>query len=261
MLSDAAEVWDAPQSLSGEILDVGCGLGGGSIFWAQEFGARVTAVHLRAVARGSRRPLCGGSRSRGADRAARLRRGRSAGREPLRRRRRGRRLRLSSAPGLARSHGLAAAAGRLGLHHRLLSRRPQIRGPVQQPLAHADRHARRIFRRGARQRTKDQDRSSTSRTEPCTSGPRRSRLSTPESASAETAPQPIAMRRRPKLIGSYGTAFRTADFATQCWRSRRAPKKERAPSRRSPRSRRLPDGSRSARLPATSIPSLLAAGR
>jgi tocopherol O-methyltransferase len=44
MLSDAAEVWDAPQSLSGEILDVGCGLGGGSIFWAQEFGARVTAV-------------------------------------------------------------------------------------------------------------------------------------------------------------------------------------------------------------------------
>jgi SAM-dependent methyltransferase len=44
MLRDAAEVWEAPQSLSGEILDVGCGLGGGSIFWAQEFGARVTAV-------------------------------------------------------------------------------------------------------------------------------------------------------------------------------------------------------------------------
>jgi cyclopropane fatty-acyl-phospholipid synthase-like methyltransferase len=26
------------------VLDVGCGLGGGSLFWAQEFGARVTAV-------------------------------------------------------------------------------------------------------------------------------------------------------------------------------------------------------------------------
>ena len=44
MLVDAAEAWDASQSLSGEVLDVGCGLGGGSIFWAQEFGARVTAV-------------------------------------------------------------------------------------------------------------------------------------------------------------------------------------------------------------------------
>lgn len=44
MLREAAEVWDASQSLSGEILDVGCGLGGGSIFWAQEFGARVTAA-------------------------------------------------------------------------------------------------------------------------------------------------------------------------------------------------------------------------
>ena len=44
MLRHAAEVWDASESLTGEILDVGCGLGGGSIFWAQEFGARVTAV-------------------------------------------------------------------------------------------------------------------------------------------------------------------------------------------------------------------------
>lgn len=56
MLSDAAEAWEASQSLSGEILDVGCGLGGGSIFWAQEFGARVTAVtcvpsHAAHVAR------------------------------------------------------------------------------------------------------------------------------------------------------------------------------------------------------------------
>lgn len=44
MLRHAAEVWGASESLTGEILDVGCGLGGGSIFWAQEFGARVTAV-------------------------------------------------------------------------------------------------------------------------------------------------------------------------------------------------------------------------
>jgi SAM-dependent methyltransferase len=44
MLRDAAEVWDASSQLRGQVLDVGCGLGGGSIFWAQEFGAKVTAV-------------------------------------------------------------------------------------------------------------------------------------------------------------------------------------------------------------------------
>ena len=44
MLRDAAEVWNATSHLSGHILDVGCGLGGGAIFWAKEFGARVTAV-------------------------------------------------------------------------------------------------------------------------------------------------------------------------------------------------------------------------
>jgi tocopherol O-methyltransferase len=44
MLRHAAEVWDASDSLSGQILDIGCGLGGGSIFWAEEFGAQVTAV-------------------------------------------------------------------------------------------------------------------------------------------------------------------------------------------------------------------------
>jgi tocopherol O-methyltransferase len=44
MLRHAAEVWDASAHLSGDILDVGCGLGGGSIFWAQEYGARVTAL-------------------------------------------------------------------------------------------------------------------------------------------------------------------------------------------------------------------------
>ena len=46
-------------------------------------------------------------------------------------------------------------AGRFGLHHRLFSRRPQIRGFVQQPLAYSDRHDRRIFRGGARKRIED----------------------------------------------------------------------------------------------------------
>jgi cyclopropane fatty-acyl-phospholipid synthase-like methyltransferase len=46
ILAHAAEVWRADANLSGEVLDVGCGLGGGSLFWAQEFGAHVTAVTL-----------------------------------------------------------------------------------------------------------------------------------------------------------------------------------------------------------------------
>jgi tocopherol O-methyltransferase len=40
----SAGTWNASHTIRGDILDVGCGLGGGSIFWAQEFGARVTAV-------------------------------------------------------------------------------------------------------------------------------------------------------------------------------------------------------------------------
>jgi tocopherol O-methyltransferase len=44
MLHEAASLWEAPRRLSGEILDVGCGLGGGSLFWAEEFGAQVTAL-------------------------------------------------------------------------------------------------------------------------------------------------------------------------------------------------------------------------
>jgi tocopherol O-methyltransferase len=44
ILKYAAEVWHAASNMSGEVLDVGCGLGGGSLFWAQEFGAHVTAM-------------------------------------------------------------------------------------------------------------------------------------------------------------------------------------------------------------------------
>jgi tocopherol O-methyltransferase len=56
MLGYAAGIWQAESTLSGEVLDVGCGLGGGALFWAQEFGARVTAVtcvpsHVEWVAR------------------------------------------------------------------------------------------------------------------------------------------------------------------------------------------------------------------
>jgi SAM-dependent methyltransferase len=56
LLWHAAEVWNASSTLRGNVLDVGCGLGGGAIFWAQEFGAQVTAVtcvasHVEWVAR------------------------------------------------------------------------------------------------------------------------------------------------------------------------------------------------------------------
>ncbi|MEK2476033.1 class I SAM-dependent methyltransferase [Streptomyces noursei] len=45
-LRHAAELWDAPRRFTGTVLDVGCGLGGGSLFWAQEYGAHVTAVTI-----------------------------------------------------------------------------------------------------------------------------------------------------------------------------------------------------------------------
>ncbi len=56
MLRYAAEIWQAESTLCGDVLDVGCGLGGGALFWAQEFGAKVTAVtcvpsHVEWVAR------------------------------------------------------------------------------------------------------------------------------------------------------------------------------------------------------------------
>jgi tocopherol O-methyltransferase len=44
MLVRAADAWDAARTLAGEVLDVGCGLGGGPLFWAATTGARVTGV-------------------------------------------------------------------------------------------------------------------------------------------------------------------------------------------------------------------------
>jgi tocopherol O-methyltransferase len=44
MLERAAAVWDASTAFSGDLLDVGCGLGGGAIYWAQRFPVQVTAL-------------------------------------------------------------------------------------------------------------------------------------------------------------------------------------------------------------------------
>lgn len=56
LLEHAANVWRLDLLKGGKILDVGCGLGGGALFLAQEFGARVTALtiapsHARIVAK------------------------------------------------------------------------------------------------------------------------------------------------------------------------------------------------------------------
>jgi tocopherol O-methyltransferase len=44
MVKRAAELWDVDARTPEKILDVGCGIGGGSIFWAQRYGAEVTAL-------------------------------------------------------------------------------------------------------------------------------------------------------------------------------------------------------------------------
>jgi cyclopropane fatty-acyl-phospholipid synthase-like methyltransferase len=43
-MTHLAQIWDARSRLTRNIVDIGCGLGGGSLFWAQEYNARVTAV-------------------------------------------------------------------------------------------------------------------------------------------------------------------------------------------------------------------------
>ena len=44
MLWQAAGAWNASERLRGDILDVGCGLGGTALFFAAEFGASLTAL-------------------------------------------------------------------------------------------------------------------------------------------------------------------------------------------------------------------------
>jgi predicted O-methyltransferase YrrM len=46
LLRYAAKIWQIDSLAGREILDVGCGLGGGSLFFAQEFAARVTALTI-----------------------------------------------------------------------------------------------------------------------------------------------------------------------------------------------------------------------
>jgi tocopherol O-methyltransferase len=46
LLRYSSLAWGLRQIPFRDILDVGCGLGGGAIYWAQEFGARVTAVTI-----------------------------------------------------------------------------------------------------------------------------------------------------------------------------------------------------------------------
>jgi len=46
MLRYASQTWQMKTASLSDLLDVGCGLGGGAIWLAQEFGARVTAVTI-----------------------------------------------------------------------------------------------------------------------------------------------------------------------------------------------------------------------
>jgi cyclopropane fatty-acyl-phospholipid synthase-like methyltransferase len=46
MLEYASDSWQLRRVEFRDVLDVGCGLGGSAIFWAQEFGAHVTAITI-----------------------------------------------------------------------------------------------------------------------------------------------------------------------------------------------------------------------
>jgi tocopherol O-methyltransferase len=46
ILRHASKAWSIKTIPFEDVLDVGCGLGGGAIFWAREFGAHVTAITI-----------------------------------------------------------------------------------------------------------------------------------------------------------------------------------------------------------------------
>ncbi len=48
VLDHAAALWRVPANPPASMLDIGCGLGGGSIYWAQEYGAAVTGLTVTA---------------------------------------------------------------------------------------------------------------------------------------------------------------------------------------------------------------------
>jgi tocopherol O-methyltransferase len=49
VLTHAADFWQLRRLPFRDVLDAGCGLGGAAIFWAQEFGARVTAATIAPI--------------------------------------------------------------------------------------------------------------------------------------------------------------------------------------------------------------------
>ncbi|UGY94445.1 SAM-dependent methyltransferase [Streptomyces gobiensis] len=54
VLHHAASLWRVAEQPPATLLDIGCGLGGGAIYWAQEFGASVTGItvagdHIRVI--------------------------------------------------------------------------------------------------------------------------------------------------------------------------------------------------------------------
>lgn len=48
VLDHAARLWGVPDNPPHQLFDIGCGIGGGSIYWAQEYGSSVTALTVTA---------------------------------------------------------------------------------------------------------------------------------------------------------------------------------------------------------------------